>query len=302
MRHARRDAARDCTARLPPLSSRAMPIKDRPLSETTILGAKSHVWKVSAAECPTLGNRHIAHVAVVNAAPPFEMIRLDLSGTYMMACFGGSGRILLDGRWQVVKAGWAAIAPPHVLLAFHAGATWDIVWVRYQQPVDQKPVMSSSSPALAKFDAEPLRHAVMGIWHEMKSRTAPSALVHWVDVIHYYVTSFARPWQMDDRLGSLWERVSTRLDEDWTLDRLTEICHISNEHLRRLCRREMGRSPMHHVIYLRMQHAAKLLVETDEKIEVVAYKVGYKNAFVFSNTFKKWVGWRPSEYRSRNKK
>ena len=274
-----------------------------PFSETTILGADTEIWKVTAEECPSLANHHIAHIAVVNAVAPFEMVRLDLSGTYMMACFSGSGRILLDGRWQAVRPGWAAVAPPHILLAFHAdpGKKWGIVWVRYQQPVDQKPVMSSSSPALAKFDPEPIRHAVLGIWHELKSRTAPSALVHWVNVVHYYVTSFARPWQMDDRLSSLWEQVAARLGEDWTLDRLTALSHTSNEHLRRLCRREMGRSPMHHVIYLRMQYAAKLLVETDEKIEVVANQVGYKNAFVFSSTFKKWVGWRPRDYRSRHR-
>jgi AraC-like DNA-binding protein len=280
-----------------------MPAKPRSLSETTILGSQTKIWKVSAGECPALANRQIAHVAVANTASPFEMVRMDLAGTYMLACFGGSGRIFMDGRWQTVKSGMATIAPPHVVLAFHAdiGKTWDIVWVRYQQPADQKPVMSSSSPALAKFDPEPLRHAVMGLWHELQSRTAPSALVHWVDVVHYYVASFARPWQMDDRLASLWEQVAGRLAEDWTLERLRELCHISSEHLRRLCRHEMGRSPMHHLIYLRMQAAARMLAESEEKVETIAHNVGYKNAFAFSNTFKQWVGWRPSDYRSKHR-
>ena len=51
------------------------------------------------------------------------------------------------------------------------------------------------------------------------------------------------------------------------------------------------------VIYLRMQLAAKLLASTDDKIETIAREVGYENPFVFSTTFKKWVGWRPSDYR-----
>jgi AraC-like DNA-binding protein len=71
--------------------------------------------------------------------------------------------------------------------------------------------------------------------------------------------------------------------------------------LRRLCRRELGRSPMHHVIFLRMRHAAKLLAATDDKIETIAGEVGYANPFVFSTTFKKWVGWRPSDYRARGR-
>jgi AraC-like DNA-binding protein len=58
---------------------------------------------------------------------------------------------------------------------------------------------------------------------------------------------------------------------------------------------------MHHVIFLRMQLAAKLLATTNDKIETIATEVGYENPFVFSTTFKKWVGWRPSEYRSRQR-
>ena len=82
---------------------------------------------------------------------------------------------------------------------------------------------------------------------------------------------------------------------------VSQKCHLSGEHLRRLCRRELGRSPMHHVIFLRMQLAAKLLAQSDDKIDTIAKAVGYENPFVFSTTFKKWVGWRPSDYRARQR-
>ncbi len=58
---------------------------------------------------------------------------------------------------------------------------------------------------------------------------------------------------------------------------------------------------MNHVIYLRMQLAARLLTTTTDKIETIAHAVGYENPFVFSTTFKKWVGWRPSEYRAKQR-
>ena len=74
---------------------------------------------------------------------------------------------------------------------------------------------------------------------------------------------------------------------------------MSPEHLRRLCRKALGRSPMQHVIWLRMRKAAQLLASTDAKVDSVAKQVGYVNPFVFSNTFKKWIGWRPSEHRGR---
>ena len=273
------------------------------LAETHVVGAETREWKVRAPECPPLALHHIAHVGVADAAAPYEMVRLDLGGTYFLSCSSGKGRILLDGRWQVIREGWACLAPPHALLAFQAvkGSRWEFAWVRYQQQAGQKPLLSSSSPALAKFDPLPLRHAVLGLHAEMASQTAPVAVSHWVELIHTYVRRFAQPWQTDDRLGHLWEFVATRLGEPWSLDRLAQKCHLSAEHLRRLCRRELGRSPMHHVIFLRMQLAARLLAATDDKIETIARAAGYENPFVFSTTFKKWVGWRPSDYRARQR-
>jgi AraC-like DNA-binding protein len=278
-------------------------VRSAPLTETHTVGGDTREWKVRAQECPALALHHIAHVGIADAAPPYEMVRMDLSGTYMLSCSGGCGQILLDGRWQVCREGWACLAPPHALLAFRAikDARWEFTWVRYQQPPEQKPIISASSPALARFDPLPLRAAVQGLCAEMQSQTAPMAVTQWTELIHTYVTRFARPWQTDDRLGHLWEHVATRLAEPWSLDRLARHCHLSTEHLRRLCRRELGRSPMHHVIFLRMRHAAKLLAATDDKIETIAGEVGYANPFVFSTTFKKWVGWRPSEYRARGR-
>ena len=55
---------------------------------------------------------------------------------------------------------------------------------------------------------------------------------------------------------------------------------------------------MHQVTFLRMRRAASLLAATQDKIGTISQAIGYQNPFVFSNTFKKWIGWRPSEYRN----
>lgn len=56
---------------------------------------------------------------------------------------------------------------------------------------------------------------------------------------------------------------------------------------------------MHHVTYLWMQHAQRLLEMTDDKLEVVARLVGYESALVFSRAFKRWIGSTPTDYRAR---
>lgn len=68
---------------------------------------------------------------------------------------------------------------------------------------------------------------------------------------------------------------------------------------RRLCLWQLGRSPMQQVTSLRLHRAADLLASTRMKVEEVSQTVGYENAFAFSTAFKKWVGWSPSDYRTR---
>ncbi|MBI5772575.1 MAG: AraC family transcriptional regulator [Verrucomicrobia bacterium] len=282
-------------------------------TETHVLGGRTRQWVVRADEhdrrewlkdapvCPALAQHQIAHAGVASTAAPYRVVRTKQGGAYLLACFGGEGRVLVDGRWQTCRAGMAWLLPPRILNAFQAapGARWEFCWVRYEQPPEQRPVVSTSSPVLAKFDAEPLRAAILGLWHECRSGAAPAQIHHWVELIQNYVLRFAQPWRGDDRLWKLWEKVAADLTADWTLERLAAEAHLSREHLRRLCRRQLGRSPRHHLTYLRMRRAAELLIATDDKIETIAQNVGYVNPFVFSTTFKKWIGWRPSEHRQK---
>ena len=102
------------------------------LMETHVLGTRTQQTAVraSAADprawlrelpvCPALGQHQIAHVGVCRAANPYCIVRTKQSGTYFLACFGGEGRILVDGRWQRCRAGTACLLPPHILNAFHA--------------------------------------------------------------------------------------------------------------------------------------------------------------------------------------
>jgi AraC-like DNA-binding protein len=269
--------------------------------ETTVLGERTQEWRLMAEKCPALALHGIAHVGICHAAPPFEVVRLELKGAYLLSCYAGSGSVLMDGRWQRVRAGWTFMAPPHVLLAFRAesGTKWGFSWVRYQLPDKAKLVVSPASPALARFAPEPLKHAVLGLFFENKEPQSPRLLSLWAQMIHDYVLLFVRPNPGDRRLERLWEEVAPKLSEAWTLERMAAICFLSEEHLRRLCKKELGRSPVNHLIHLRMQKAAELLALTEDKVEVVATAVGYANAFVFSNTFKRWIGWRPSEYRKK---
>jgi len=169
--------------------------------------------------------------------------------------------------------------------------------VCYQQPTQQRPIANATTPVLAQYDPLPLRSAILGLMYECNGPGQPTLIQEWTDLVHAYVLRFAQPSGQPDQLRLLWERVAANLADGWSLTRLAAVAGYSNEHLRRLCQRQMGRSPMHQVTYLRMRRAAELLATCDQTIESISQEIGYQNPFVFSNAFTKWIGWRPSEYR-----
>jgi AraC-like DNA-binding protein len=267
------------------------------LSETHIVGADTHQLIVRADDCPALAQRQISHVGVGDAAVPYRIVRTRLSGTYVHASLGGEGRILLDGRWRPHRAGMVSLAPAHVLHAFHAipSKRWQYCWVRYM-PASPHSSITFVAPVVARFDPEPLKHAILGLHREVLAGGHTGSATLWIDLIDHYIARFAEPLQREERLRAVWSTVQANLAHPWTVNSLAALSRISGEHLRRLCQRSLGRSPMQQLTYLRVQHAAHHLATTDDTIEEVAQLVGYHNPFAFSNTFKRMTGFRPSRF------
>lgn len=291
----------------------AMSRSDHNLSETDIRPSNAELtmvradasdlrpWLAKAPVCAALSRHQIRHLAVARMPAPFEIVRTKLGGSYFLACVGGEGRVLVDGRWTRCRPGHAVLLPPGTLQAFQTtpDRTWDFCWVRYQEPVGKRPLATAPTPIVARYDAEPLRLAILGLYRESSTINGSAAVNRWVDLIHHYVVRFAEPASRDPRLWQLWEQVSASLGSPWMITEMAKLVHLSEKQLQRLCQRELGRSPRQQLIWLRMSRAAELLLQGGSKIEAIATKVGYQNPFVFSTTFKRVMGWSPSEYPGR---
>jgi AraC-like DNA-binding protein len=139
---------------------------------------------------------------------------------------------------------------------------------------------------------------VYGLRSEWEGEKEPRLIHHWLELLHGTIRRIAQPWRSrEPRVAKLWADVEQDLRRDWTLAELAHRSHCSPEHLRRLCMKELGRSPMQHLTCLRMELARRLLERENDKLEVVAASVGYANAAIFSRVFRRWVGVAPGEYR-----
>lgn len=264
-------------------------------------GTRSRLWKVNVGEYPELAAFRLARVGIDETRAPYRRVRIRPAGSFILASLAGEGRILLEGRWLPVKAGQVVMAPPRVLNAFYTptGRAWDFAWMRFDEPQWVRPIVGVASPLRVAIGAEDLGRVLLGLRAELAQARDPAVIHHWINLAHAHARRLSHAWRGNERLWRLWEEVGAQIAEPWKLDSLAAKCHVSPEHLRRICHHELGRSPMEHLTFMRMQRAQELLENADEKLETIAKMVGYSSAVVFSRAFVRCIGVKPSTYRGR---
>jgi AraC-like DNA-binding protein len=227
-----------------------MSVATQELTDITVHGPRTRMRGVRAANvelrpwianfpvCQALNQYQILHIGIQEAFAPTRIVRTKQTTTYFLACYAGRGRVLIDGRWRTCREGFACLLPAHTLNAFECvpRSGWEFCWVCYQRPTEQRPIAEATTPVMARFEALPLRSAILGLMYECNGPAQPTLIQEWCDLIHAYVLRFAQPTNQPDQLRLLWERVASNLAEPWTLARLAHEAGYSKEHLRRLCR------------------------------------------------------------------
>lgn len=267
------------------------------LRETHIIGAQTREWLVSAALCPALSPHGILLAGLTDAGAGFRFVRPAPRWNQLLVCMAGWGWVRLDGQWTRCEAGMAYVTPAGVLHAYQADpdTRWELGWVQSSDDW----LRLTDAPCLLPVDAGPLAAALAGLRREAQDAADPALLSPWAFLVAAYARRIIRPEKGDPRLRRLWEAVGADLGRPWRVASLASLVSISGEHLRRLCRRHGGRSPMSHVAGLRMRQAMALLASESYTIEAVAQQVGYDNPFAFSAAFKRHQGISPSEYRQK---
>lgn len=106
----------------------------------------------------------------------------------------------------------------------------------------------------------------------------------------------------DRALKRILDYISENLSGNLTLTKLAEVGGFNASYLSRLFKQNMKVSISDYVYQKRMEAAAKLLAETNQKIQDIGVKAGYPSAQSFTRAFRNHAGISPAEYRELHRK
>ena len=104
--------------------------------------------------------------------------------------------------------------------------------------------------------------------------------------------------QMDESSLTAWIVQERYMEADISLDEVCAVLGVSNSYFSSVFKKEAGKSFISYLTDYRMDIAAEMILNTDEKSYTIAEKVGYLDANYFSYVFKKKFGVSPSKYRA----
>jgi AraC family transcriptional regulator, L-rhamnose operon transcriptional activator RhaR len=107
------------------------------------------------------------------------------------------------------------------------------------------------------------------------------------------------PKTVSPAIGHAMRLLETRLAERWTLTQLAEELHLAPGYLVRLFKSATGLPPMAYLARLRAEHAANLLLRSDESIAGIGRTVGWPDQNYFARRFRAHYGLTASSYRAR---
>lgn len=102
-------------------------------------------------------------------------------------------------------------------------------------------------------------------------------------------------------IASVAAYINQHYKDDMDVDLLAKMCGLTKNYFISAFRKAMGETPYSYLCKLRISKAKVLLETTEDSIQSVAMRCGFKKSNTFTTLFKSVTGQTPSEYRKASK-
>jgi len=269
--------------------------------ETHLIGPSTQERIIDNKHCPPLKSRHITYLGHSQINKPYRIIRINPAFFTLLGSLSGHGKAWVNDQWVEWPPYHCLLAPANTIYSFEpvGDEPWELVWTIYEQPENTASLCQHKAPTLISRDPSQLATGIQWLIGETNGSNEPAVLNSLCTLIDIECRRIGGASSLDPRMWQLWQKVDLNIGHAWCNHELAQQAHVSEEHLRRLCQRAYGHSPMAHLTEMRMQRASTLLRSTPRTIEDIALSIGFGSVYSFSTAFKRWAGLPPSHYRDR---
>lgn len=117
-------------------------------------------------------------------------------------------------------------------------------------------------------------------------------------ISRFLINATLKEKQRDERLRQVLTYIHDHIDEEISISHLADIACTSNDHLIRIFKREMHKTPIQYINNKRMERAQLLLLTTEKSIREIAHTLSIENVSYFNLLFKKTTGKSPKDFRN----
>ncbi len=214
----------------------------------------------------------------------------------------GKGTFTTPRGKTTVRKNDIFIIRPYEIIYYEADENepWSYIWIGFRSKINL--------PSL--FDSTDVMHApsLLRTFEKcIKSPDSRSGIEGYEDILCsaiWEIISFAR--QNEPMPSEIFSRyVKPALDimeaefcNGIGVDEVAARLHLNRSYFSVIFSKFIKKTPLEHLLDLRMERAITLLSEYGYNVTVTAISVGYSDVYTFSRAFKKYYGVPPSEYRS----
>lgn len=227
----------------------------------------------------------------------------------LIYCLSGEGFLTVNGIKSQVNKGDLVYCPPFEPHSYGASVSnpWQIQWVHFTGLINQVIVDGLCDGRHSQVikgtyfeDQIPTLEGIISKLHrstDLLTRIEVQGMLQ-VMIVQMIHSKKRSGRNNQNRLIQLTRQyMLEHVDETITVDQLAKKCHLSKYYYVRRFKSLSGMTPISYLRRLRMEKAFNLLVYTNDSIGSISEQVGYKNQFYFSECFKQYSSYTPSQYR-----